>query len=336
MSNIDYAGIEVSKDKLLVAVKRNGRTLKGKEFSNTPRGRKAVCSYLFCDSRVTRAVMEATGIYSLDLAIALSKKDGVEVMVVNPQVSKDFHRAMFVRSKNDKIDAGVLLEFAGRMEFRPFNPPSETAYELRSMTREINALKRDCSRTKCRLHAAESTVTSPKILIRSLKKTIREQTKAIEKLARAAMALIAVDVTLERKFELLQTVPGIAEVGATMIIGELATVPDFLTPRQLAAFAGLDPVEHKSGTSVNVRKGISRRGNKRLRTALYMAALTAVRIDEHVKAFYDKLIGKGKKPIQALVAVMRKLLHSIWGMFINDTPFDSARFYRLELLPEKT
>jgi transposase len=278
--------------------------------------------------------MEATGVYGLDLAIALSKKDGVEVMVVNPQVSKDFHRAMFVRSKNDKLDCGVLLEFAERMEFRPFIPPSETAYALRAITREIDALKRDCVRAKCRLHAVGSTATSPKIVIRSLEKTIREQTKAIDKLARAAMALIAVDMILERRFELLQTVPGAAEVSATMLIGELAAVPDFLTARQLAAYAGLDPVEHKSGTSVNARKGISRRGNKRLRRALFMVALTAVRVDEHVKAFHEKLIARGKKPIQALVAVMRKLLHSIWGMFRSNTPFDGARFYSLELKNE--
>ena len=334
MSNIDYAGIEVSKDKLLVAVKRKGRRLREKEFSNTQRGHKAIIRHLYSQGRVTRAVMEATGIYSLDLAIALSSKDGIEAMVVNPQVSKDFHRAMFVRSKNDKLDVGVLLEFAQRMEFRQFTPPSETALALRSITREIHAAKRDRAILKNRLHAAESTVTTPKIIIRTLKKTIRDQTKRIEKLTRAAMELVAVDACLERKFELLQTVPGIAEDGAMMIIGELSTVPEFLTPRQLAAFAGLDPVEHKSGTSVNRKKGISKRGNKRLRCALFMAALTAVRNDENVKRFHNTLIARGKKPIQALVAVMRKLLHSIWGMFLNNTTFESSKFYRPKIVNE--
>ncbi|MCK4627345.1 MAG: IS110 family transposase, partial [Phycisphaerae bacterium] len=261
-------------------------------------------------------------------------KECVEVMVVNPQVSKDFHRAMFVRSKNDKIDVGVLLEFAERMEFREFSPPSETARALRSITREMHAVKRDRAMAKNRLHAAESTMTTPKIVIRTLKKTIRDHTGVIEKLTRAAMDLIAVDACLERKFELLKTVPGVAESGAMMIIGELSTVPDFLAPRQLAAFAGLDPVEHKSGTSVNRKKGISKRGNKRLRCALYMAALTAVRIDDNVKTFFDTLIARGKKPIQALVAVMRKLLHSIWGMFLNNTPFESSKFYRPKIVNE--
>ena len=335
MSNIDYAGIEVSKDKLLVAVKRKGRRLLEKEFSNTQRGHKAIIRHLYRQDRVIRAVMEATGIYSLDLAIALSSKDGIEAMVVNPQVSKDFHRAMFVRSKNDKLDVGVLLEFAQRMEFREFIPPPETVLALRSITREIHAVKRDCARAKNRLHAAGSTVTTPKIIIRTLKKNIRDQTKMIEKLTRAAMDIIVADACLERKFELLQSVPGIAEDGAMMIIGELSTVPEFLTPRQLAAFAGLDPVEHKSGTSVNRKKGISKRGNKRLRCALFMAALTAVRDDDNVKIFSDTLKARGKKPIQAQVAIMRKLLHSIWGMFQNNTPFESSKFYRPKIVNEK-
>lgn len=335
MSNIDYAGIEVSKDKLLVAVKRKGRRLKEREFSNTQRGHKAIINHLYRQGRVIRAVMEATGIYSLDLAIVLSSKDGIEAMVVNPQVSKDFHRAMFARSKNDKIDVGVLLEFAQRMEFREFSPPSETALTLRSITREIHASKRDRARVKNRLHAAGSTVTTPKVLIRTLKKTIRDQTKAIEKLTRVAMDLIAADVCLEQKFELLQSVPGIAEDGAVMIIGELSSIPEFLTPRQLAAFAGLDPVEHKSGTSVNRKKGISKRGNKRLRCALYMAALTAVRTDDNVKIFSDTLKARGLKPIQAQIAIMRKLLHSIWGMFLNNTPFETSKFYRPKIANEK-
>ena len=72
----------------------------------------------------------------------------------------------------------------------------------------------------------------------------------------------------------------------------------------------------------------SKTGNKYLRSALYMPALVASRYQARVNAFYDKLIGRGKKPLQAIVAVMRKLLHAIWGMLRHDPDFEGEKFYR--------
>jgi transposase len=327
MSNIDYAAIEVSRKTLTVKAKRNGRTLKTREFSNTARGHKAICRHLGREGREMRVVLEATGIYSLDLAIALACHDWIEVMVVNPTVSYNFRNAMFKRSKNDVLDVGVLLEFAERMEFKPFVPPTEAAYTLRSVTREIQAIRKQRTMAKNRLHAAENTRTSSPATIKILKKMIEDFTDAIKELTNEALALIASDPVLKNKSELLRSIPGVGESGSVQLVGELAMIPEFLSPRQLTAIAGLDPVEHQSGTSVYKRKGISKRGNKRLRVILFMAALTSVRVDENIKAFYQKLINRGKKKIQALVAVMRKLLHCICGMIRHNQPFDSSKFY---------
>ncbi len=104
--------------------------------------------------------------------------------------------------------------------------------------------------------------------------------------------------------------------------------PD-LEVRQWVASAGLDPREYSSGTSVQKTVRISKAGNKHLRQALYMPALVAARHDPHCRAFYEKLQGRGKTKLQALVAVMRKLLHAIYGMFKHRQEYQGQKLYAL-------
>jgi transposase len=327
MSHLDFASIEVSKKGLKVIILRDGRILKPRDFTNAPRGHQAVCRHLQRDGRTVRAVLEATGVYSRDLAVTLSKRPGIEVMVLNPQGSRNFARAMLKRGKTDKVDAEVLLEYARRMPFKPFKPPSEAACKLRAISRKMQSLAKLRGEMYGRLEAERGTKATPKIVIALSEKMIRVYDKAIEKLKAEAAKLIAASPDLARKYELLQTIPGVAELSAIYILGELATLPDYLGPKQLTAFAGLDPQQFQSGSSVNKKKGISKKGNVYLRTALYMPAMSAVRYDPHIKEFYDALRGRGKKPLVAQMAVMRKLLHSIYGMLKTDTPFEGRLFY---------
>ena len=100
--------------------------------------------------------------------------------------------------------------------------------------------------------------------------------------------------------------------------------------REWVAYAGLDVRHHDSGRSVRKPGRISKEGNVHLRRVLYMPALVASRSEPHVRAFYEKLAGRGKKPLVALVAVMRKLLHAIYGMLKHDQDFDGSKFYWME------
>jgi transposase len=124
----------------------------------------------------------------------------------------------------------------------------------------------------------------------------------------------------------------IGEASAMRLLAELLVLPYDLSAPQWVAHAGLDPRPYESGTSVHRPRRISKVGNRRLRAALYRPALVAIQHDPNVKAFYDKLVSAGKKPMQAAVAVMRKLLHAIWGMLMHDQDFDGNKFFRL---PEK-
>jgi len=327
MDKFDYAGIEVSMKELLVGVSRNGKDVTTRTFTNTAAGHKQIARHLARKGRTTRVAIECTGVYSIDLGMALSSYDGIELMMANPRSVRDYARALLRRSKNDKEDTLVLVEYAKNMPFRRYIPPSETALKLRSISRQVNAFINQITQDKNRLHATLLDSTASKLVAKTLKKAIRDTEKLVSKLEAAAIELIQSDPELNHKFELLITVKGIAERSGIRILGELACLPEGLDPRQLTAMAGLDPVVYKSGQSVNKRRGISKQGISILREALFMPAFCAITKDKNVRAFYLHLVEKGKLRMVAVVAVMRKLLHSIWGMFKNNEPFNSAKFY---------
>jgi transposase len=130
------------------------------------------------------------------------------------------------------------------------------------------------------------------------------------------------------------TTPGIGETSALQILGELAVLPDTLDARQWVAFSGLDPRRFKSGTSVDKKPRISRGGSRHLRRALYMPALVAIRFEPYLQGFYQRLLGRGKAPLQALVAVMRKLLHAFFAMFQLHQPYDGSKLCPVVSAPE--
>ena len=155
----------------------------------------------------------------------------------------------------------------------------------------------------------------------------------MERLTRQARKLIAQDPQLVDRFELLDSVPGIGKTSAVQLLGELGVLAPDLEARQWVAYAGLDPRQYTSGTSVHKKPRISKAGNKHLRHALFMPALVAVRHDPHFRTFYQHLLAKGKFKMQALVAVMRKLLHALHAMFKNHQPYDGSKLFRIPSIP---
>ena len=330
MNNIDSCGIEVSQKELLVALRRGEQTLPLESFPNTPEGHRAVVRYLARKGRRVRVCLESTGVYGLDLALLLQKRPGVEVMVANPRAVRHFAQALMQRSKTDPLDALVLLEFAARMPFQPWQPPSAAALHLCALARRIEAVTDLCAAERNRLHAAGAL---PAAIRQEIRRSIAFHECALEKLARQARQLIAGDPLWQERFEQLDSVPGIAPTSAIAILAELALLSPDRDVRQWVAAAGLDPREHSSGSSVHKKARISKAGNRHLRRALYMPALVAVRYDPHLGAFYQHLLGKGKAKMQALVAVMRKLLHAIFGMWKHHQAYDGSQLFALPAEP---
>jgi len=331
MSNLDACGIEVSAKELVVKLRRQEELEPLRNFTNTPEGRERVLRYLRRVGRVVRVCMESTGLYGLDLA--LSRQEGLEVMLANPRAVRHFAHALMKRSKNDPIDAGGLEEFAARMPFQPWQRPSPTALALHALARRLRELVEMQTAEKNRQHAAGLSQAIPAVVRRDLARSLRAQQRAIERLTLQARQLIAQDPQLAERFELLDSVPGIGETSAVQLLAELAVLAPDLEARQWVAYAGLDPRQYSSGTSVHKKPRISKAGNKHLRHALYMPALVAVQHDPHFRAFYRYLLAEGKFKMQALVAVMRKLLHALHAMFKTHQPYDGSQLFRLKSTP---
>lgn len=321
------AGIDVSQKTVMMAIRTDEKTGKPRPFDNSAEGHPSVIKALQ-SAQVTRVCLEATGTYHLDLAVALCDA-GLEVMVVNPKAAKRFAEAMLSRTKTDAVDAVLLVEFAVRMPFEPWQRPDDQALSIRACARRITALNHARTVAKNQLHAARQTTSTPAFLLDDLALSINQFDAQIQALRAHAICLIGADEHLQGIFDLLLTIKGIATASAIQIMGELLVLPQDMRAKQWVAMAGLDPRAYESGTSVSKPPRLSKAGNRYLRMALFMPALSASRHDPNVRAFYRHLVDtRGLKKIQAICAVMRKLLLAIHAMLKARTPFDSSRFYQ--------
>ena len=329
MQAINELGIDVSAKSLVVQIQRGKRRPPVATFDNDPAGHAQLIRWATQRGRSARVGLEATGIYSLDLALALHRHPRIEVMVINPRASRHFACAMMKRAKTDPVDAEVILEFVQRMPFVSWQPPVEEVLQLQAITRRGYQLKKAINQEANRLHADGFRRELGSIVTRDLEVNIRHLKRRVERLERQGRQLIATVPDLEDKFQRLLSIKGIGEASALHILAEVLVLPADLQPEQWVAQAGLDPRPRESGSSVHRLRFISKAGNKYLRAALYMPALVAIRFQINVEAFYDKLIDAGKKPMQAIIAVMRKLLRCIWAMLKYDQDFVGDKFYVL-------
>lgn len=324
-----FCGIDVSAATLDAAVQRIEREDAGfehRQFPNSAPGHRELIAWLLKRGALVRVALEATGIYSFDLALALDKAAGIEVAVLNPKIANRFAQTL-QRSKTDKADAMARCEYSRRMKFVPWRAPGASALGLRTIGRHLATLSQDRTRQINRLEAGRGSAATPRCVLQDLKRGIDALDKRILKLRRDAVGMVAADPELKRKFDLPVSVPGIAETSAVLILSELASLAPDATARQWVASSGLDPVHTKSGTSVDKASHISRNGSKHLRRGLHMPAMVGVRHDPHLKAFYQALQLRHKTKLQALMAVARKLLHAIYGIFKSGTAWDGAKLF---------
>ena len=320
-----YVGIDVSARELVVAISSGDEPTMAR-FSNDASGHGQLLARLRGLRASVTVCLEASGTYSLDVSLALSRAGGqIQVSLVNPRLARRFAESLGERSKTDPVDARVLAKYAERMQPEPWQPPSPAALKLRSISRTVAALVRMCVQHKNRQHALAASAALPALLVRELEAHIGYTEKRIAKLRREALRVIHGEPQLLCRWQQLQTIPGVGEASGLAVLGELAVLPATLDERQWVAHCGLDPQHHRSGTSVEQKPRISKAGNRYLRAALYMPALVAVQHDPWLAGFYQRLLGRGKAKLQALVAVMRKLLHAAWGMFHHQQPYDGAK-----------
>lgn len=257
-------------------------------------------------------VLEATGIYDLALREALTER-GIPFARVNPEFTHHFAKARGGRAKNDQLDARMLAEYGARFEPSPDQMPS--AVEMRLTALHLRRDQLVAARAKERTQA--KAVSNDEVLHchHSLIDFLSDRIKEVERLIREAVTL---DRRLAERARRLASAPGLGPVTITTI---LALMPELgrLNAKTAAALAGLAPYDCQSGIYIGQRKIAG--GRRRVRRALYMAALAAKSHDQRIAEFYQRLLGKGKPAKVALIAVARKLIVILNAMERDQTNY---------------
>lgn len=313
-----FLGIDVAKHKLdVVLLAADGK--RHKIFDNTESGFAALADWLGADAACVHACMEATGGFGDELALFLHERE-IAVSIVNPLQIKAFGQSELVRTKTDKVDAGVIARFCRSQSPALWQPPSAHVRELRALVRRCAALKEMRVQELQRQAQGTASARVGASLARMLA-WLDEEIKAVND---AIAALIRQDEAICEDHALLVSIPGLAAPSAAILLAEIPDFRAFSHNKQITAFVGLDPRDHQSGSSIHHRTHISRVGNARVRAVLYMCALSARRHNPVLKAFADRLKENGKAPKAILVAVARKLLVIAYGVLKTRKPFQPA------------
>lgn len=267
----------------------------------------------------TRVVMEATGKYSSELAVwLLETRRPLAAAIVNPQPAAHFIQSLALRNTTDRLAARALALYGLQRRPAPYEPPSKEEAGLRELTRYRHFLVEEC--TAMKNHAGEKAHTQ--VVLRTQARRRNRIEKDIAALEEQMHAQVAKAEGLKHDIALFETVYGIGFITAVTVRVELGDLRRFERARQLSAFAGLSPREVQSGTSVRKRTRMSKAGNKRVRSVLYMAACAAIARPNPWQVYYLQLRANGKKPMEALGALMRKLLVLMRAILISGKPYD--------------
>lgn len=313
-----HLGIDVSKRDLRVALLRTDGKFRSRKFANDAEAHRQLLDWLEAKAgEPVHACLEATGDYGEAAAEALYDA-GHTVSVVNPGRIKAFAESEGVRSKTDAVDAKLIARFCAAMAPVEWTPLASELRPLRALVRRLDALKRMRVQESNRLDTAHESVQDD--LVRHIAYLDRQ----IEATEQAIRDHIDNDPDLRDKANLLTSIPGLSDTTVAWLLGEVR-FELYASARQLAAHSGLTPAHRESGTSVRGKPRISRRGNRRLRQALYMPALTGMRCNPVLKAFAQRLRQRGKHGKAIVAAVMRKLLHIAFGVLRHQRPFNPQR-----------
>lgn len=313
--SVSVLGIDIAKQKFDAALIIDGKT-KHKTCKNSAEGFETLMIWLEKQGiQKVHACLEATGNYGEDLAIYLHEAGHI-ISIVNPARIKGFAQSELLRTKTDKLDAALIARFCLAMKPDLWIPPSQEIRYLRALVRRVDSLIDMRSQEKNRISTAHESV----ILL--IKEHIAYLDQEIEKIRRQIDVLIGQNPNLKRRKELLDSIPGIGKATIPHILAELDDLDKFNHVREMVAFIGLAPKETLSGSSMKGKPRLCKIGHARLRKALYMPALVSIQCNPVMIAFYNRLKDKGKNGKVIVCAIMRKLVHVIFGVLKSGKKYD--------------
>ncbi|MGE0810965.1 MAG: IS110 family transposase [Immundisolibacter sp.] len=311
-------GIDVSKAKLDVALRRPDGKWRSKVIENTPTGFGVLGEWLVSHGvSQVHACLEATGTYWEAVAEFLADA-GHTVSVVNPAQIKAFGGAGLVRSKTDRIDARLIADFCAAQCPPPWQAPPVSVRTLRALVARREALDAMRTQERNRLPVSDAAVRA------GIEAHLAHLEQAIKDIDTAIRRTIDDDPGLRGQGELLVSIPGLGDRTVAALLAYYGGPLRFESAKQAVAYAGLDPRQHQSGSSVRGKPRLSKVGHARLRKALYMPAMVATTRTAWGRALKQRLAAAGKPPMLILGAMMRKLLCVAYGVLRSGRPFDPS------------
>jgi transposase len=288
------------------------------QFKNNVTGFKKFVKHLDYNSH---CVMEATGYYHYRLAYFL-QENSIKVSVENPLSVKRFIQMKLSKIKIDKSDSRLICEYAKQVELKLWQGNSKHQLECLQMTRLLSVYTKQSTMLKNKIHGEEVLGNPSKVVTSSLKSSLRQVTKQIEKVE--AALLILVKKLHQDVLTRLKTIPGIGNKTALMLVVLTDGFDRFKSGSELCSYAGLTPVIRQSGSSIKGRARISKIGNQKLRNLLFMCSFNACKYNKACREIYERIVAKGKSKKLALIAVCNKLLKQAFaiaksGLIYDDT-----------------
>lgn len=327
--NRQCAGIDVSKEELygyfaVIDNEQGIRHLSVKTFRNSSIGFNQLerwANKLSIPDKEIYFVMEATGVYYESLAYFLHRR-GRKVSVVLPNKFKNYARSLNYKSKNDWIDAKVIATMGVERKLDLWQPPAREFRTLKQLTREHEQLLDEKTVVMNQLHAVQSSEAPSATSIKRMKQRIKLVEKQVKIIKEEIKQVVKECPCLQEKIEKVCTIPGIQLHTAVTIIAETDGFALIKNKSQLVSYAGYDVVERQSGSSVNGKTRISKKGNKHIRRALHFPALSAAMHNPNMTSLYERIYTKQGVKMKGLVAVQRKLLVLIYTLWKNDTEYN--------------
>lgn len=311
-----WIGIDVSKDELAVCVMDIHKAVRHATFANAPQGFSSLTKYL--KKRRLKAAwvcLEATGTYGEAVALHLHE-GGYRVSVVNPTRIKRYAQSQLRRNKTDQVDAAIIADFCRTQEPPVWTPPDPAWVELRALVRRVDDLIRIQVQERQRLTTERSSA-----VCQQLNDHITYLQQQIDDLKGHIDDHFDQHPELGAKRDLLNSIPGISDLTSTRLLAEIRDLTAFECVGQLVAFVGLNPQQRQSGRYRGQVK-ISKMGHATLRSALYLPALSAKRHNPLVQNLVQRMAAEGHCAKAITIAVMRKLLHYVYGVLKSGQPFD--------------
>jgi len=293
-------------------------------FEQTPSGYTSFQATLVATgvpAEQTLIVMEATSTYWVQLASALHAA-GYHVSVVNPKQAHDFAKATLQHAKTDPLDAKMLVALGSKLTPARWTPPPAIYHQLQQRLAWRDSLIHLRTQVSNQQHALLREAVRVAEVVAGQTALIADLTRQISAVERDLRELLAREDAWAASIVRLQTIPGVGLVTAAWVIVATANFTACRSVEAATAYMGLAPHPWQSGSSVRGKPHIGHSGNGRVRQALYMAAVSAMRCNAPLRQFYARLTAAGKPAKVALCAVARKLLHLAWALVTKQQCFD--------------